>query len=50
MAEREGRDARTFDERAREAMRVFGGLLPAPIKQLLLDMAAELDNLREKQS
>jgi len=50
MKEREGRDARTFDERARDAMRVFGGLLPAPVRQLLLDMAAELDHLREKQT
>ena len=48
MATKEGRDARTFDERAREAMRVFGGLLPSPVRQLLLDMAAELDQLREK--
>lgn len=47
---REGRDARTFGERAQKVMGVYGGFLPADVKQLLLDMAAEIDNLRENQS
>jgi len=46
---REGRDARPFGERAQKVMKVYGGFLPADVKQLLLDMAAEIDNLRENQ-
>ncbi|WP_454710704.1 hypothetical protein [Cupriavidus nantongensis] len=41
-------ESRTFKERTDEVMRVFGVILPAPVRQLLRDFAAEFDRLREQ--
>ncbi len=38
----------SFLERANKALFVYGAILPADIRQLLKDMAAAIDHLREK--
>ncbi|WP_317924752.1 hypothetical protein [Cupriavidus sp. TA19] len=40
---------RSFYERADAALRLYGLVLPADIRQLLRDMAGAIDKLQEKQ-
>ncbi len=39
---------KSFAERADAALRIYGLMLPADIRQLLRDMAGAIDQLREK--